>query len=240
MQTLAAPPDTAQILDTIRVDVVDVLVGEQDVTSTFIVSWVAHAATANPVQAYDVYACDVSILEPSDFCAHHVLQSSFCTRDGDAGAICYTELDARARMRRRARRRLSEANASTAAENIGSSEVDYRAVATVDTLSPGRNYTVLVSARNAIGQSANVTANTGYGPRKEEYTTPAPPQRGRTPYVSPVYVGLSASKSLHVLWEPPFDQRVDIEAYQVVVDDGATPVELPRPPSPSPMILTAR
>ena len=237
VQTLAAPPDTAQILDTIRVDVVDVLVGAQDVTSTFIVSWVAHAATANPVQAYDVYACDVSIVEPSDFCAHHVLQSSFCTRDGDAGAICYTELDARARLRRRARRRLSEANASTAAENIGSSEVDYRAVATVDTLSPGRNYTVLVSARNAIGQSANVTANTGYGPRKEEYTTPAPPQRGRTPYVSPVYVGLSASKSLHVLWEPPFDQRVDIEAYQVIVDDGATPVELPQTISPQ-YILT--
>ena len=110
-------------------------------------------------------------------------------------------------------------------------------MATVDTLSPGRNYTVLVSARNAIGQSANVTANTGYGPKKEEYTTPAPPQRGRTPYVSPVYVGLSASKSLHVLWEPPFDQRVDIEAYQVVVDDGATPVELPQTISPQ-YILT--
>ena len=42
----SAPPDTAQILDTIRVDVVDVLVGAQDVTSTFIVSWVAHAAMA--------------------------------------------------------------------------------------------------------------------------------------------------------------------------------------------------
>ena len=72
------------------------------------------------MQAYDVYACDVSIVEPSDFCAHHVLQSSFCTRDGDAGAICYTELDARADAAARARR-LSEANASTAAENIGSS-----------------------------------------------------------------------------------------------------------------------
>ena len=225
VQTLAAPPDTAQILDMIRVDVVDVLVGAQDVTSTFIVSWVAHAAGEPRRGVRRVRRVDRRAL---DF-AHRAV----------------VVLHARRRRRRdllhRARRARGcggarvvgeGANASTVAENIGSSEVDYRAVATVDTLSPGRN-TPCVPARNAIGQSANVTANTGTAPRRRRSTTPARADavrlaRLRRPLGEQVAPRCGSRRSTSV---------ADIEAYQVIVDDGATPVELPQTISPQ-YILT--
>ena len=119
-----------------------------------------------------------------------------------------------------------------ASHNVPPAQTTYA----VTGLPAGRNFTATILAVNAIG-SGTSTALTAVSPPQASYTaghftTPSVPITSYPVFrASPALDGLDITRTIHVMWTPPFDNGVPITTYNLSVD-GAAYVPLPAAPTP--------
>ena len=94
--------------------------------------------------------------------------------------------------------------------------------ATIDGLTPGRNYTVAVEAVNDAGSSGNTSALLPF------YTTYASPFEPPEPYLGPELLGLPNTTFIHAVWDVPYANGLPITHYGVVVDDVSSEIPVGR------------
>ena len=84
-------------------------------------------------------------------------------------------------------------------------------------LESGRNWTVLVDARNSEGSSGNRSSAAAV-------TTLDVPMQGHPPYLPARLPGLDFTTTIHVVWDAPYGNGLPISNYTVEVDGEAVTV----------------